>query len=59
MSDFAAIHLAISDGTFIEWLRVNGEYSESRHQAYTHWKKLHTEFKTIEFDLLSKRTRKK
>jgi hypothetical protein len=56
MSDFAAMHLAISDGTFIDWLQANGEYTDSRRQLYKKWKKLYKEFKTIEFELLSKRT---
>jgi hypothetical protein len=52
MSGYADMLLAITDGTFIEWLYSNDEYTDKRHELYVRWRKLCTEYQKLEFDIL-------
>jgi hypothetical protein len=52
MSDYDSIHLAITDGHFIDWLYKNNAYSTERVALYKHWRKLCQEYKQLEFTML-------
>jgi hypothetical protein len=58
MSGYADMHLAITDGTFIDWMYKNDAYTEKRHNLYVRWLKLCTEYQGLEFDILLSSTTK-
>jgi hypothetical protein len=58
MSDYSDMHLAITDGTFIDWLQKNDLYTEERYTLYMRWKTLCVEYQKLEFGILLLKTSK-
>jgi hypothetical protein len=52
MSDYVAMHLAITDDTYIAWLVKNALYSKEREKQYSKWNSLCQEYKALEFAIL-------
>lgn len=51
-SEQSQVHLAITDGTYIDLLRSSNQYTPERHDTYKRWKQLLKEYKEVEFKAL-------
>jgi hypothetical protein len=48
------INRAITDGTFIEFMKTTATYTTERQELYDRWKMLNSTYKELEFRLLLK-----
>jgi hypothetical protein len=46
------MNLAITDGTFVDWMKASGTYTSLREQLYDRWQLLHAKYKKLEFKVL-------
>lgn len=53
--DSAAIHRALTDNTFVDWMHSNEMYTIEREELYQEWKRLCRRYRKIEFRVLSER----
>jgi len=51
-TECAKVHLSITDGTYIDLLHSSNQYTPERHDTYRRWKKLHKQYKEVEFNVL-------
>jgi len=42
-----------TDGTFVDWMKTNGEYTPEREVMYTEWVRLQMVYRTAEFKVLN------
>jgi hypothetical protein len=51
-SEYAEMHLALTDGTYIDWLKQRNEFTAEREVEYNRWCALCTKYKEFEFKVL-------